>query len=140
MQRIIAQRGLSGLANDTKWNELISAMRSQMNWRPAFRFKSVEGYTSNWDREWSYHLPFPFISAEWLDLYCLEKDVIHRLPPQISVIDHSSWIEPLLQRIGLDFQKGVATIRIFGYYPYDLELFDQDLPDLPPSRTARSLA
>lgn len=128
MQRIIARRGLGGLANDTKWNELIWSMRDREGWCPSYRFKCLDGPPSPWDSEWFYHLPFPFISVEWLDIGRLQRIRIHRLPPQINVIDHSSWIEPLLRAIGLDYQTGAEMYRIFGYSPRNLDLFDKAPP------------
>jgi hypothetical protein len=124
LRRIIRQRGLGGLANDTKWNELIEAMRARTEWRPSYRCKCIDGPPSPWDAEWFYHLPFPLLSVEWLDIYYLQEVREHPLLPS-RVVDHSAWIEPLLRDIGLDYRKGDAMIRIFGYSPRSLELFDQ---------------
>jgi hypothetical protein len=128
LKRIIAERSLSGLANDTKWNELLNAMRNLSGWCPSYRVKCVDAeLSSQWDTEWFYHLPFPLISVEWLDLTFLEEIRIHRLPVQIELIDHSHWIEELLKKIGLDYCKGKHQIRIFGYFPRDMSLFDSDV-------------
>ncbi|HEY3963824.1 MAG TPA: DUF6678 family protein [Planctomycetaceae bacterium] len=124
VQRVVADRGLGGLANDTKWDELITAIRGRDAWRPSYRFKCVDGPPSPWDVEWFYHLPFPMISVEWFDIAYLQEVREHRLPPRIHVVDHSAWIEVLLAEIGLDYRKGATTIRIFGYFPRSLELFD----------------
>jgi hypothetical protein len=59
-----------------------------------------------------------------LDIAHLQEVREHRLPPRVTVIDHSEWIAPLLQKIGLDYRQGATMIRIFGYYPRSLELFD----------------
>ncbi|WP_313549898.1 DUF6678 family protein [Pseudomonas sp.] len=59
IRAIVARRGLSGAANNTKWNELINSMRQQDEWRPSYRFKWVNGHISRWDTECWYHLPFP---------------------------------------------------------------------------------
>jgi|SRR5580704_3892859 hypothetical protein len=125
LKRLIAQRGLAGLASDTKWNELITAMRSRKEWRPAYRFKCIDGPPAAWDREWFYDLPFPFLSVEWFDIAHLQEITIHRLPIRKDIIDHSTWIEPLLRDIGLDYRGGSKMFRVFGYFPRDLELFDQ---------------
>jgi hypothetical protein len=121
LRKIISSEGLAGLANDTKWNELIAAMRStqEHGWRPDFRFRCVDSeWISGWDGEWCHHLPFPFISVRWLDLRFIEKT--HRgrlLSPEI--IDHSEAVEKLLTEIGLDYEKGEEVVRIFGYAPRD---------------------
>jgi hypothetical protein len=127
LRRIVRERGLCGLASDTKWDEFISAIRAR-DWRPSYQFKCIDaipGYVSNWDVEWFYHLPFPFLSVEWLDVVYLAETVEHRLPPRIYATDHSGWIRELLDRIGLDYKKGDTMIRIFGYSPKDLERFDE---------------
>ena len=124
LKRIIIARNLCGLANDTKWNELIDAMRVRQGWTPRFRFKCIDAPPSSWDREWFYHLPFPMLSIEWFDLEYLEETTIHRLPPGVEVTDHSEWIVELLKRIGLDFQKGRSVIRIFGYSPKNFDPFE----------------
>jgi hypothetical protein len=125
IRRIVMQRGLCGLANDTKWDELINAMRARPDWRPSFRYKCVDGQPSEWDVEWSYHLPFPMLSIEWLDIHFAQEVRAHRLPPRIEIVDHSGWIEDLLKNIGLDFRKGSKMIRVFGYSPRGLDLFEE---------------
>jgi hypothetical protein len=122
-RRIVAERSLVGLANDTKWNELIFSMRSREGWTPSYRCKCLDGVASDWDSEWFYHLPFPMLSVEWLDISHTQEIPIHRLPPRIEIIDHSSWISQLLKEIGLDYHTGERITRVFGYAPrnYDLE-------------------
>ncbi|MEM8952917.1 MAG: DUF6678 family protein [Verrucomicrobiota bacterium] len=121
LQRIIADRGLTGLANDAKWNELLAFMRNvpREGWCPGYRYRCIDSdFVSEWDCEWWHHLPFPFISVMWLDLNF--KQEVHRgqlLSPQL--IDHSRELEVLLTRVGFDFEKGADTIRIFGYAPRD---------------------
>jgi uncharacterized protein DUF6678 len=125
LKRVVAARNLCGLANDTKWNEFISAMRSLQGWKPRYRFKCIDGPPSSWDGEWFYHLPFPLISVEWFDLEFVQETTIHRLPPRVELTDHSDWLVELLKRVGFDFQKGSTVIRIFGYSPKSFELFDE---------------
>ena len=123
MQRIVAERGLAGLASDTKWDEFIDAMRAR-SWRPSYRSKCVNGFVSGWDVEWFCHLPFPFISVEWFDVAFLQEEKPHRLVAS-KITDHSPWIEDIVRKAGLDFRKGAEMIRIFGYAPRSLDLFDQ---------------
>src|SRR5688572_29326683 len=93
LKRVIAGRGLCGLANDTKWDEFISGVRARATWRPSYRYKSVACPPSSWDVEWFYHLPFPFIRVEWFDVGYLQETREHRLPPRIHVTDHSACLE-----------------------------------------------
>lgn len=125
LRRIAVQRRLCGLANDTKWDELIEAVRARTDWRPSYRCKCIDGPPSGWDVEWFYHLPFPMLSVEWLDVYIIQEVPLHRLPARMDVIDHSVWIEELLERIGLDHCKGTKMIRVYGYSPRGTELFDE---------------
>jgi len=98
-------------------------MRVRTEWKPSYRCKCIDGPPSGWDTDWFYHLPFPLMSVEWLDVSVAQQTA--HVPPRI--IDHSAWIEELLTRIGLDFQKGTQMIRIFGYSPKSLDLFDRDI-------------
>lgn len=125
LRRVVSERGLCGLANNTKWDEFISAMRSRQAWRPSYRCNCIDGPPSGWDVEWFYHLPFPLMSVEWLDVCYLQETREHRLPPRVHFTDHSTWIEELLKGVGLEYQKGTTMIRIFGYSPKNMELFDQ---------------
>ena len=125
LQRLISERSLGGLANDTKWDELIDAMRAREGWRPIYRCKCIDGLPSTWDSEWFYHLPLPMLSVEWFDIGYLQEVHVHRAPPRTDIIDHAEWIEELLRTVGLDYQKGHKMFRIFGYTPRNLELFDE---------------
>ena len=123
LRRLVQQRELCGLANDTKWDELITAMRAREDWRPSYRCKCLDGPVSDWDAEWFHHVPFPLISVEWLDIEF--KQETHRgmlIAP--ATTDHSPWIEHLLRGAGLDYRKGNTLIRIFGYSPRSYDLFD----------------
>lgn len=123
IRSVISHRGLTGLANDTKWDELIDFMRQINGWKPSFRFKCVDGRVSDWDNEWYYHLPFPMISVEWFDMTIIQSTRTHPLKDPV-VTDHSHWIQSALNGIGLDFRCGERMIRVFGYAPRSLEAFD----------------
>jgi hypothetical protein len=125
LRRIVVERNLRGLANDTKWDEFIEALRARAEWRPSYRYKCIDGPPSGWDVEWFYHLPFPLLSVEWLDVGYLQEVREERLPPRVNTIDHSAWLVSLLERIGLDYRVGERMIRVFGYCPRSLDLFDQ---------------
>jgi hypothetical protein len=102
---------------------LIDAMRQRTDWRPSYRYKCVDGPPSGWDVEWFYHLPFPMIAVEWFDIGFMQ--VVHEghlIAPR--TVDHSGWIEELLARIGLDFERGRDFFRVYGYSPRNRDLFD----------------
>jgi hypothetical protein len=127
LRKIVKEKGLTGLANDTKWNALLQIMRikDQTGWTPSFRFRSIDsGYISSWDGEWWHHLPFPFISVLWFDLTYNEEIYVARLLPS-KVVDHSIEVAETLEKIGFDFVKGSASFRIFGYAPRDYSDFKE---------------
>ena len=118
------QRFSGALANDTKWNELITLVRSFDDWKPSYRSKWVSGWVSQWDAEWFYHLPFPFVGVEWFDIV-LPKQNEQRLRP----IDYSALILSGLIQIGLEFEVQEGVVRIWGYAPKSYD-------DLPPQHMA----
>jgi|SRR5581483_558768 len=106
IRKIVEQRGLAGVANTTKWNELLTFMRERDGWTPSFKTKwLINGYVSDWDSEWWYHpSTIPFVGVEWLDM---------RLSPG----EDDSWITEKLKSIGLDHEKVGDIIRVWGYHP-----------------------
>jgi len=125
-RRFVIAQGWSDLANNTKWNRLITTMRTTDRWKPYYRYKCLdgEGYVSMWECEWWFHLPLPFVTALWFDIGYLQK---HRRGPFAipKVTDHSDWIESLLQGNGFEYRKGINYYRIFGYYPLDMDRFEE---------------
>jgi len=108
--KIIFSRNLGGLANNTKWNDLITTVRANEEWKPSYRTKSVTGYISGWDSEWFYHLPFPFVCVEWFDM-SLDS------PPDIN----ADWVFNLVSEIGFEFEVKNRVLRIWGYGPKSYE-------------------
>jgi hypothetical protein len=119
----IIRSNLCGLANNTKWNELITYMRDKKGWLPSWRSKSLSGFVSDWDVEWHYHLPFPFKLVLWFDIGCHEKEFIGGLD-KYKVINHTKELEKLLVQIGFEFEINHDFVRIFGYAPKDYDKFD----------------
>ncbi len=113
---LVLRRGLVSAANDTKWNELITFMRRRPDWRPGWRYKWVNGHVSDWDVEWWWHLPFPFVGVEWFDMGLHDR----------TGNDQSSWLLDKLKEIGFEFEVAGDVVRVFGYLPKSLE-------DFPPS-------
>jgi hypothetical protein len=122
IKRVVASLGLVGAANNTKWNELLLLIRAMEGWRPAYRTKVVEGHVSGWDVEWFYHLPFPLVCVEWLDMGLKEERRSSSLA-QPTVVDHTEEIVSLLRRIGFEFEVRSDVARIWGYLPKSMEDF-----------------
>ena len=113
---LIAKRGLTGAANNTKWSILLDAMRSRNEWIPSYRYGVINGYISDWDVEWWYHVPLPMLCVEWFDIGLIQV-VNNGLLIDPEIIDHSSWIIPLLDSARFDYEISDDIVRIFGYLP-----------------------
>ena len=119
----VSATNLARASNNTRWDELINYFRTQTGWRPSFRSKSVTGYSSGWDAEWFYHLPFPFASVEWFDIGLHESvPALGRLL-EPSIIDHTKEISNVVQAIGFEFEVRGDVLRIWGYLPRSYEDF-----------------
>lgn len=113
IKKAVVHRNLAGLANDTKWNELINSVRARKDWQPSYRSKTVEGYVTGWDVEWYYHLPFPFVGVEWFDisLQSTQKE------------QDTSWVVDLVKDIGFEYEVREDILRIWGYGPKSFDEF-----------------
>ncbi len=123
-RRLIVERGRGFLANNTKWNRLITAMRERDGWKPSYRCKCIDAPPSGWDVEWWYHLPFPFITVEWLDIQFHQETRCGRFVAA-EITDHSGWIGTLLNEIGFDYRRGKGFFRVFGYSPRNMDRFEE---------------
>jgi hypothetical protein len=113
IEKEIEKRNLVGLANNSKWNKLISEIRIHDDWRPSYRSKWVNGHVSGWDVEWFYHLPFPFLGVMWFDISLKSNG------------ESVNWIIDLIKKIGFDYEINNEIVRIYGYGPRENDLFDE---------------
>ena len=120
--RVVEQRQLVGAANNVKWNKLLTSMREREVWSPSYRYKWVEGYTSNWATDWCFHLPYPFVGVEWFDIGLHQNIRIGRLVDD-KIVDHSDWITALLKEIRFEYEQAGDVARIWGYLPKSYEDF-----------------
>lgn len=114
LNKKLSESNLTGLSNNIKWDKLISYMRDKKDWKPSYRSKLIEGYISDWDVEWSYHLPFPFKGVLWFDISCTSETE-----------DHSKEFIDLVERINFDYIHENQIVRIFGYSPKDYEKLNE---------------
>ena len=123
LRNIASLLKLGGLANDTKWKELVESCYA-VDWQvPLFRCKCIDSnFISKWERDW-YAIPQPFMAIEWIDINCIEVNVDRGLLNLIK-INRATEIENILLRIGLEHKRGVNTFRVFGYAPFNTEGFD----------------
>lgn len=118
-----ARRKFSGaLANDTKWNELLTHVRGLEGWRPSYRSKWINGHVSGWDTEWYFHLPLPFVGVEWFDIGLHEHVRTGKLIAP-KIVDHSRELVGVLEKISFDFEVKGDVARIWGYFPKSYEDF-----------------
>jgi len=123
LNKIIEYSNLTGLSNNVKWNKLITYMRNSNDWVPSYRYKWINGYISEWDVEWYYHLPFPFKGVLWFDIGYNQNLHIGRLVKD-KIIDHSKQLIDIIESIGFVYEKSDDFIRIFGYSPKDYESYN----------------
>ena len=123
LRAVAIARGLGGLANDTKWRELIDSCYAMDWYGPRYRCKCIDSdYISTFGAEW-HALPYPSIAIEWLDVTYVQTTQRGNLLPAESS-DYSAAIEDVLRGIGLDYKKGKECFRVFGYAPRDEEGFE----------------
>ena len=128
IRRVISERGLTGAANDVKWERLLDAMRQRDGWRPSYRYKCVDGPPSGWDVEWWYHLPFPMMSVEWFDI-CYFQEIRRGALLEPEIIDHSDWIAQILHDAKFCYDFVGDIVRIHGYLPKSFDGLDAN-PEL----------
>ncbi|QSX41535.1 DUF6678 family protein [Shewanella cyperi] len=117
LKKEIESKNLVGLCNNTKWNELLTAFRTN-KWIVCNRSKWINGFISHWENDWFYHLPFPFLGVEWFDIK-FEKTVFiirdgGRYEEEINLKDE---ILKCLRAIGVEFEVTSDFVRVWGYAP-----------------------
>ena len=123
LRELAVSRNLISAANNTKWDELITYFRNLEDWRPSYRYKHIGGYVSGWDCEWFYHLPFPLICVEWMEIGMHQYMTNNKYAPN-KIIDHSQIISDVIRKIGFEYDIKCDIIRLWGYLPK----YEWDLP------------
>ncbi|ALO42783.1 DUF6678 family protein [Pseudoalteromonas phenolica] len=113
----IHQKQLVGLCNNTKWNEILTAFRDNQ-WFVANRSKWINGQISQWENDWAYHLPFPFLGVEWFDI-CYEKVDFHieNGGRHTVVTNLKNEILEFIKNVGVEFEFNNTFVRVWGYAP-----------------------
>ena len=97
-RRYVRREGLCAILNDTKWEELVHAMRAIGS--PRYRQKHLRAdHPAEWDWEWYYHLR-PFLCVEWVDI-----------DPEGRV----AAVEAALRAIPIRFTREGGCLRVWGY-------------------------
>lgn len=92
------------LMNDTKWDELRSAMYELDELAPRWRTQDVKnGHFSAWDREWFYHFHnggYKFI--EWVEI-------------AVDTVEQRAAVLAALVRIRVPGESTESGYRVFGH-------------------------
>ena len=125
IRNIVEQRQLTSYMNDTKWNELRTAMLEEMPFPPSYFVKSLfrEKVPEYWENVWYWGDWRTGLSdvgdvkgywIEWLEIYPQYKKHIGMLvEPQI--IDASQELEVVLAKYHIPYEKIGHAYRIYGY-------------------------
>lgn len=117
LKKEIKSKNLVGLCNNTKWDELLTAFRAN-KWTVCNRSKWINGFISNWENDWFYHLPFPFVGVEWFDIRFVKTILIIRDGGRFEEEAHlKDEILNCLSDIGVEFEVSSDFVRVWGYAP-----------------------
>jgi len=125
---IIQQRGLCGCMNNTKWNELRTAMLNEMPFPPRYVVKYLfedeaavaaqaqligkdAPYMGDWDEGFD---PDGFFAIEWVMVR--PRYLKHRgrlVPPK--VVDAGEKFVEILKRYSINYEESDGAYRIYGY-------------------------
>ena len=106
--RYVEREGLCSVMSDTKWEELVAAMRSLGDLSPLYRQKVVRATDpAHWDGEWYYHLR-PFSLVEWIDIDPFDRR-------KYPATDNTDAIEQTLRGISVPFSREGTFLRVWGY-------------------------
>ncbi len=95
---------MASVANNTKWQELRTAML-QLESPPAFRMMDLNGHYTPADKEWFYHFSDGgYRTMQWVDLI-------------IDNVHQGHLVRMALQDIGLAGHATDDGFRAFGYVP-----------------------
>jgi hypothetical protein len=120
--RIIDEKQMYSVMNDTKWRELQSAVLESLPFPPPFQIKDVLGkepfpkdfeedvwYLGDWIEGLN-----PFYSIEWIRVRPRYLKNIGKLLPQTR-IDITEEFKSILLKCSIPFKEDKDTIYIYGY-------------------------
>jgi hypothetical protein len=101
-RRKAEKEGFVSLMNDTKWRELCFAFSAFKPIPPAWRtLNLLNGFLSDWDREWFHHVGPDYCSIEWLEI-------------DSSGCDRER-IRAVLREVGVFFEESGEYFKVIGY-------------------------
>ncbi|MBQ4880374.1 DUF6678 family protein [Pseudoalteromonas luteoviolacea] len=121
----VKTKQLVGLCNNTKWNEILTSFRHN-EWTVSNRSKWINGYISEWENDWYYHLPFPFLGVEWFDIsyekytFKIEGGGRHE-----TVTNLKNDILKFIESVGVEYEENESFVRVWGYAPKCYKRFSE---------------
>lgn len=104
---------LISLANNTKWNELQTAMSDLGNKAPFWRTLATNGYLyppAGWDADWTYHFRMgEYKTIEWCELSPRSSSDSITLNELVSIV----------KKCGFEFEVNDDRIKIIAYVRRD---------------------
>lgn len=122
VQKVINERQLSSVMNNTKWRRLQSAIKEEFPITPSFQVKFLlDDYANpeefgeeNWySGDWEVDL-HPYFALEWIRVNLKVKSS-EGLLLESKVTDYADEFIQLLKRLKIPFVKEDSTILILGY-------------------------
>lgn len=127
--RVINEKQLYSVLNNTKWRELQSAVLTSLPFPPPFQIKDVLGnepYPKEFENDvwylgdWREGL-YPFYSVEWIRVrHRYLKDKGNLLPKDI--IDISEEFKIILNKLSIPYREENDSIYIYGYIDDKVQL------------------
>ncbi|MEO9485246.1 MAG: DUF6678 family protein [Ekhidna sp.] len=117
--KIISDKNLNSCMNNTKWNELVSAITSDPNYNPNVIIKYIQedkitsSFTPVW---WEDVKRDGFEIIEWVKIDPIGKEYVGRLV-EPSETDYSDFIEQGLKSCNIPFELDNGIYTIYGYKP-----------------------
>ncbi len=125
--RIVNERNLCSYMNNTKWNELITAVKNEMSFPPPFDIKYLTqeevtqsefenkdvDYWGDWEGE-NFPTQEYYINIEWIKIrprYLKYRGKL--IAPEL--VDESKKIKEILERYNISFEEKDGFYCIYGY-------------------------
>lgn len=122
IMKLVCERQLYSIMNDTKWNELFSAV-NDLKFPPPFQMKLIHKSTPEPEKfdidvwylgDWSVDSWPLFFSIEWICVRPRYTKYRGRLVED-EVIDETQEFISILQRYSIPFEEDKGVIMIYGY-------------------------
>lgn len=114
--KIVNERNLVSLMNDTKWKKFAKAITAQEELEPFVRSKDITDETISGFalKDWGFTDYNPAI-IEWVDIDPIKRKYVGRLAPDIEM-DITGYILNALAESNVPYSKEGEYFRVWSYY------------------------